>query len=328
LIKQVKPFAYWFLVGIMILIPLFIRDPRWIHLIITIGMYTMLAGGMRLLMGTGQVSFAHAGFWAIGAYASTLLAMRLGLSFWLTLPLSGVIGGIASILIGYPCLRLKGPYFFVITLAFGEVLRLIFTSWVDVFGGANGISGIPYPNPINIGGLAIEFSSRSIHYYYLMLLLLLPSLFIFYRLERFRFGMACSAIREYDNLAESLGVNIMRHKMIAFLLACILASLAGSFYAHYMTYISPDFFTFNESMLFLLMVVIGGSDSTTGVIIGVVLLTLISEFAREAARFEPIIYGAALVLILLFFPGGIWSLRLWFLARPPFSRIARGYADQ
>jgi branched-chain amino acid transport system permease protein len=269
-------------------------------------------------MDTGQLSTAHAGFMAIGAYASTLLAMRLGLSFWLTLPLSGIIGGIVSILIGYPCLRLKGPYFFVITLAFGEILRMMFISWGKIFGGAVGISGIPFPNQIKIPGLTVEFSSHSIHYYYLMLLLLLPSLLIFYRLERSRFGLTCSAIREYDNLAESFGIDLMRYKMIAFFVACFLASIAGSFYAHYMTYISPGSFTINESLLFVIMVVIGGSESISGVIIGVILLTMISEFGRAAVRFQPVIYGASLVLILLFIPGGLWSLRQLFFRKSPF----------
>jgi branched-chain amino acid transport system permease protein len=271
-------------------------------------------------MGTGQVSFAHAGFWAIGAYASTLLVMRLGLSFWLALPLAGVICGIVSILVGYPCLKLKGPYFFLVTLAFGEILRLLFTSWLDLFGGDSGISGIPYPNQIAIFGLIIQFSSKSVHYYYLMLLLLLPSVFLLFRLERSRFGMACSAIREYENLAESLGIDIMRHKMIAFLAACILAGLAGSFFAHYMTYISPGFFTFNESNLFLIMVAIGGTGSIGGVIVGVILVTLISEFARGAARFEMIIFGTALVVILVFIPGGLWNMQGWFLRKTLFSR--------
>jgi branched-chain amino acid transport system permease protein len=315
-----KTVGYFALIAVLILVPFFVRDPRWVHLIITMGMYIMLAGGLRLIMGTGQVSFAHAGFWAIGAYASALLVLRGGLSFWLALPLSGVICGIVGLLIGYPCLKLKGPYFFLTTMAFGEILRLVFTSWVDVFGGDNGISGIPYPNRIAIPGLLIEFSSKSIHYYYLMLLLLLPTLFLLYRLERSRFGTACSAIREYDSLAESLGIDVMRHKVIAFLVACILAGLTGSFFAHYMTYISPGFFTFNESNLFLIMAAIGGTGSASGVIIGVILVTLIAEFAKGAARFDNIIFGATLVVILLFIPGGLWSLRVWFLKRIPYIK--------
>jgi branched-chain amino acid transport system permease protein len=312
--------GYFIIVAILIALPYFLRDPRWIHLIISMGMYTMLAGGLRLVMAAGQVSFAHAGFWAIGAYASALLVMKLGFSFWLALPLAGLICGIVGLLIGYPCLKLKGPYFFLVTLAFGEIVRLLFTSWVDLFGGDNGISGIPYPDRIVIPGLVIEFSSEKIHYYYLLLLLLVPSLFLLYRLERSRFGIACSAIRESDGLAESLGIDIMRHKIISFLVACILAGITGSFFAHYMTYISPGFFTFNESNLFLIMVAIGGTGSTSGTIVGVILATLISEFAKGAARFDSIIFGGTLVAILLFIPDGLWSLRIWFVRRIPFSR--------
>ena len=304
-----KAIALVIVILFLAIVPIFLRDPRWLHIVIMIYLYIMLAGGLRLVMTTGQVSFAHAAFWAIGAYASALLVMKLGFSFWVALPMSGVLAGFFGILIGYPCLRLKGPYFFIITLAFGEIARLFFTSWVDLFGGANGIAGIPFPNSITLPLIGVlEFKSRSIHYYYLLLLLLLGSLFFMYRLERSRFGMTCTAIRESDALCESLGVNAMRYKVILFVVACIIAGFAGSFYAHYMTYISPDFFTFWESMTFLLMVVIGGSGSTSGVILGAIILTVVPDVAREAKRLEPIIFGGILVLVLRFMPGGLWSL--------------------
>lgn len=293
----------------MALLPIFLKAPRWVHLIMMIYLFIILAGGLRLVMSTGQVSFAHAAFWAIGAYSSTLLVMRLGLSFWIALPLAGVISSVIGIMIGYPVLKLKGPYFFIITMSFGEIARLVFTSWVGVFGGANGISGIPLPNPINIPLLGvIEFSIRSLHYYYLLLIMLLCALFIMYRLERSRFGMTCTAIRESDELSAALGINAMRYKMILFVVACFFAGLAGSFYAHYITYISPDFFTFWESMIFLLIAAIGGSGSVSGVILGAILLTIIPDIAREAKRVEPIIFGAVLVLVLRFQPEGLWGL--------------------
>lgn len=295
--------------AVVAFIPVFVRDQRWLHVVIMIYLYIMLAGGLRLIMSTGQVSFAHAAFWAIGAYTSALLVMKLGFSFWLALPLSGVVAGIFGFLIGYPCLKLKGPYFFIITLAFGEIARLFFTSWVEVFGGANGIAGIPFPDPIRVPLIGVlEFQSRSIHYYYLLVFLLLCSLFIMYRLERSRFGMTCTAIRESDELCASLGIKPMRYKVILFGVACVIAGFAGSFYAHYMTYISPDFFTFWESMTFLLMAVLGGSGSTSGVILGAIMLTVVPEVAREARRVEPIIFGGMLVLVLRFMPGGLWGL--------------------
>lgn len=319
--KWGRVLSYLVLICLLVLVPQFVKDPRWMHLIITVGIYVILAGGLRLIMSTGQVSFAHAAFWAIGAYTSTLLAMRLGLSFWLTLPLSGLAGAILSILIGYPCLRLKGPYFFLVTMAFSEVLRLILTHSVDFFGGDSGISGIPSPSRIAIAGLVIEFSYRSVSYYYLMLFGLLSSLYLFYRMERSRFGMTCLGIREDDSLSESLGVNVMRYKLTAFVVACLLASMAGSFFAHYVTFISPGFFSFNESVILLIMVVIGGLESTTGVIIGVILITLLSEFTRELAKYEVIVYGTALVLIFRFAPGGILDLYSKFITRLRSQRV-------
>lgn len=306
--KWRKRFTYLAFILLLMLFPIAIKDFRWMHLIIMAGIYVILAGGLRLIMSTGQVSFAHAAFWAIGAYASTLFVMRGGVSFWLALPLSGLVGGLVALLIGYPCLRLKGPYFFLVTMAFGEIVRLILTHSVDVFGGDAGISGIPYPDGIGIGGLQIEFSYRSISYYYLMLAGLIVTLSIYYRLERSRFGMACTGIREDDLLSESLGVNAMRFKLTAFVIACALAGMAGSFFAHYITYVSPGFFTFNESIIFLTMVVIGGMESTSGAIIGVVLINLITEFTRGFAQFEIFIYGTALIVVFRFFPGGIMEL--------------------
>ena len=304
-----KAISYLIVIAVLAMVPAIIRDRRWLHVIIMIYLYIMLAGGLRLVMSTGQVSFAHAAFWAIGSYASALLVMKVGFSFWIALPLSGIIAGIFGVLIGYPCLRLKGPYFFIITLSFGEVARLFFTSWVDLFGGANGIAGIPYPDPIRLPLLGvIQFQSRSIQYYYLLLLMMLVSLLVMYRIERSRFGVTCTAIRESDDLCSSLGINAMGHKIILFIVACIMAGLAGSFYAHYMTYISPDFFTFWESMSFLLIAVIGGSGSATGVILGAIILTLVPELAREAKRLEPLIFGGLLVVVLRFIPGGLWGL--------------------
>lgn len=304
-----KVIGYLIIIFFLALLPFGLRDARWLHLLVMIYLYIILAGGLRLIMSAGQVSFAHPAFWAIGAYASALLVMRLGFSFWIALPLAGAISAIFSILIGYPCLRLKGPYFFIITLSFGEIATLFFTTWVEVFGGANGIAGIPLPNPIYFPLIGVaQFSSRSVHYYYLLLIILLITLFIMYRLERSRFGMTCSSIRESEELAASLGVNAMRYKMILFVTACFFAGLAGSFYAHYMTYISPDFFSIWESMTMLLIVVIGGSGSVTGVIVGAVLLIIVPEIGREAKRVEPIIFGAILVVVLRFLPGGLRGL--------------------
>jgi branched-chain amino acid transport system permease protein len=291
------------------MLPWVITDPRYRDLIITMGIYFILASGLRLIMSVGQVSFAQAAFWGIGAYSSAILVMKAGLSFWLSLPLSGIISAFIALLIGYPCLRLKGPYFFIITMSFGEVARLVFTSWIDLFGGTNGISGIPAPDPITISGVfSISFPPRGVEFYYLLMLLIIVSFFVMYRIERSHFGKACGAIREFDDLAASLGINIMRHSIILFVVGCFFAGIAGSFYAHYMTYIGPGYFSFHESLLFLIIAVIGGTESIFGIIIGAVLLTILPEFTREAKQFESIIYGAFVLVVLLFMPSGIWGM--------------------
>ncbi len=304
-----KILTSFFALAVLVFLPWVITDPRYRDLIITMGIYFMLASGLRLVMSVGQVSFAQAAFWGIGAYSSAILVMKAGFSFWLSLPLSGIISAFIALIIGYPCLRLKGPYFFIITMSFGEVARLIFTSWIDLFGGTNGISGIPAPDPITIPGLfSISFPPRSVEFYYLLILLIVLSFFVMYRIEKSHFGKACGAIREFDDLAASLGINSMRHSTILFVVGCFFAGLAGSFYAHYMTYIGPGYFSFHESLLFLIIVVIGGSESIFGIIIGSVILTILPEFTREARQFESIIYGAFVLLVLLFMPSGIWGM--------------------
>lgn len=268
----------------------------------------MLVGGLRLIMSTGQCSFCHAAFWGIGAYASTLLTMKLGLSFWIALPLSAFVAGVIAVPIGFPCFRLKGPYFVIITLAFGELIKLIEISWVSFLGGSNGISFIPFPEPISIPGLStIVFESKT-SFYYLLLPLVLISLYVFYRLETSRFGVACNAIREADDLAKSVGINVLRYKMIAFIAASCFAGVAGSFYSTYTSYISPQNFSIHTSLMLLVFMMVGGVQSVSGSIIGTVVMCFLTELLRSFDQYEPLFYGLVLVLVLIFMRGGLLGL--------------------
>ena len=311
--------------GVLALVPRLVGDPYQLHILIMVLLGVTLALGLQLLMTVGQVSFAHASFWAIGAYTSSLLMLKLHWSFWVGLPAAGIVAGLVALIIGYPCLRLKGPYFFMVTLAFGEAVLLVFKSWVNPFGGMNGLSSIPRPGPIDFFGLfTMTFTSKTA-FYYLSMILALLAVFVAYRLQKSRFGAESVAIRDADSLAQAVGVNMMKRKVLVFVIGTVFAGLAGAIYASYVTFINPDLFTFWNSMTFLLFVVVGGSGSIWGVIIGAFILTAAPEVFRVAKRAEPSIYGAILVMVLLFLPGGLITLpqRL-----PRFLQFWRGWGAQ
>jgi branched-chain amino acid transport system permease protein len=265
--------------------------------------------GLRVTMTTGQVSFAHAAFVAIGAYSSALLTMKLGISFWFTLPLAGVIAMIIAVLIGFPILKLKGVHFFLVTFAFGSVVMLIVTNWwIDVFGGTKGLLNIPCPNPIAISGLPkIEFDSIG-PFYYLGLVVTLIVVIFALKLDRSRFGRVLRAIRQQDSLAESLGVNIFRYKMLGWVIACFFAGLAGSLFAHMHKVITPGDFQITLSIYCVIYAIVGGEYKVSGPIIGTVFLSVVGEYLRGYGSIEPLAYGVALVLVMIFMPDGILGL--------------------
>jgi branched-chain amino acid transport system permease protein len=306
LIKKVLP---WLIAAaLLFLTPVVIRDDYLLHIAIIICVYIILVSGLRLIMSTGQCSFAHAAFWGIGGYTSALLVMRIGLPFWISLPLAGITATILALPIGLICLRLKGPYFFIITMAFGQLILLIEKSWVSLTMGTNGIFGIPAPDSISLGGMQIiEFSSKASFLYFGIFLMLIV-LAVMHRLEKSRFGMACEAIRESDDLAETVGINPLKYKMIVFLVACFFAGVVGSFYTHYMRFVSPDFFGMRESLNLMVYMMVGGVQSVMGSVIGGGCMTVLREILRPVAVYEPIVYGFILVMVILFFPGGILGL--------------------
>lgn len=281
------------------------KDPYRVHIVIVTMLHIILALGLSFVMNTAQVPLCQAAFVGIGAYTSTLLVMRLNFSFWLSLPIAGVLTGILGILIGLPTLRIKGIYFAMATFAFGEIIRLLFIGWVSLFGGANGISSIPPPNPIAIPGLpALEFETK-VPYYYLTLGVMFLCLMVFYRLTHSRIGRACTAIRESDLLAQCTGVDIMGYKVFAFALNSFFAGIVGSIYAHYFHFIGPQDFTFWQSVEYIVFVIVGGRGTIGGPVIGSIFLTFLPEFLRVAVEFQVVIYGLALILVILFLPKGM-----------------------
>lgn len=288
---------------VLLTLPVATRDPYFLNLFITVGIWTTSVWGVRLIMSTGQLTLGHAAYMAVGAYASTLLTMKAGLSFWLAFPLAGMISSLIALLIGYPILRIKGVYFSIITFAFAEIIRLIIVHWPDVLGGYGGIPNIPPPQPI----FSIRFTSR-VPFYYLILAISLATYLFMVRIEKSRLGRIFSSIHESDTLAESIGINIMKYKMIAFCLGCFFAGLSGSFYAHYFNFTSPEFFTIWQSIYCLIFVIVGGGGSVLGPFLGSLFMTLVPEFLRVAKEYEPVVYAIILILIMFLLPGGLVTL--------------------
>ena len=297
-------------------------QPYIFHILIITMFHIVLALSLGLVMRTGQVALCLAAFVGIGAYTSTILVMKLHLSFWVSMPLAGLSAGIIGFLIGLPTLKIKGIYFALATFAFGEILRLIFIGWVDLFGGANGVSGIPAPDPIKIPYLfTLKFESK-FSYYYLVLILLLFALVVFYRLMYSPFGRACKAIEESEALSECTGINSMKYKIMAFTVATIFAGLVGALHAHYSHFVGPQAFGFWSSVRYIVFVIIGGVGTYVGPIIGAVFLTFLPEFLRVAEAWEVIIYGLVLMFTILFFPNGIKGLLDNLISR--FSKVEQG----
>jgi len=288
---------------VLLTLPVATQDPYFLNLFITVGIWTTSVWGVRLIMSTGQLTLGHAAYMAVGAYASTLLTMKAGLSFWLAFPLAGMISSLIALLIGYPILRIKGVYFSIITFAFAEIIRLIIVHWPDVLGGYGGIPNIPPPQPI----FSIRFTSR-VPFYYLILAISLSTYLFMVRIEKSRLGRIFSSIHESDTLAESIGINVMKYKMIAFCLGCFFAGLSGSFYAHYFNFTSPEFFTIWQSIYCLIFVIVGGVGSVFGPFLGSLFMTLVPEFLRVAKEYEPVVYAIILILIMFLLPGGLVTL--------------------
>ncbi len=278
-------------------------SPYWIHVLMLMFLYGILAVSLRQMLILGQVSFAHPAFMAIGAYTSTMLVMNLGLPFWFTIFLAGFASGIVALFLGLPVLRLTGPYFFLATFAFLEVVRMILTHFYVPFGGPMGIYNIPPPNPIG----PINFSSIS-HFYYLILIVFVITLLVFYSLERSRFGQAWHAIGQSHDLAESLGINVMGYRVLAFVIACFFAGIAGACYAHYMTHMSPMEFGLTLSVDIIVWAVVGGMGSVFGPAVGAGILTFIPQLFKFTAEYEAGLSSVIFIIIILFLRGGLVSL--------------------
>jgi len=288
--------------------PLLSGDLHFLHFLIMSMIYGIAAMGWILTNRTGEFSLGQAGFIAIGSYSSALLTTKLGISFWMALPLSGMVGAAIAAGIGSVVLRLRGLYFGLVSFAFAEVIRLIITG-TPFLGGGAGIFDIPAPSPIRFPGLKpLEFSGR-VPLYYLCLFLFLVSAYVFWRLDGSRPGKTFRAIAQNGKLAESVGIYEMKHKVQAFAIGCFFTGVAGSFYAHYLNMLTPAMFNIEQSLWVFLCAVLGGVRSIVfGPLLGALVMTVVSNMLRSYGSFEPLVVGLMLSVICLYLPGGLISI--------------------
>ena len=298
------------IIAALLLLPLFVHDAYFLHVLILIGINVMVAVSMWLLGITGLISFGQAGFMFIGAMTTALLTKLLHWPFWVALPLSAMIPALVAAPVGRLSLRVKGVYFFLVTLAFGQVVNGVFAYFQDPFGGWYGIRDIPAPQPASL------FTTlNKVPFYYLGLALTLFTCGVVYRVSRSWFGNVLWSIRESELLASSVGIDVPTTKLIAFIVSALFAGLAGSFYAAYFAYISPLVFTFEYSVNMLIFIVVGGFASIAGPIVGAVALTLVPELFRVAGKYQLLGFGLILLLSMRLMPQGIIGSYAAFRAR-------------
>jgi branched-chain amino acid transport system permease protein len=280
--------------------PLVFKGGYLMNVLVFVGIHTMLAIALNLLLGyAGQISLGHAGFFGLGAYLSGILTATYGWNPWLAMPLAALLVGALAFLIGFPILKLKGHYLAMSTLGLGIIIYIAFNETVDLTGGPSGLPGIPN---LAIGSLVFDSDVKN---YLLIWSITLVTVLLGLNLANSRVGRALRAVHDSEVAARVMGVNARLLKVQIFALSAVISSIAGSLYAHTMTFISPASFGFNFSVELLTMVVIGGLGSIYGSFLGATLLTLLPEFLRAAHDYDIIIYGALLMVMVMYMPGGL-----------------------
>jgi branched-chain amino acid transport system permease protein len=306
-----------------LILPIFFYHNRYmLDLGIMILTYVMLGWGLNIVVGlAGLLDLGYVAFYAVGAYSYALLAENFGLSFWICLPLAGILASFWGIILGFPVLRLRGDYLAIVTMAFGEIIRLVLLNWQSLTHGPDGISGVPRPSffglPFSRGddgfahffGLQYSYTHRIVFLYYLILALALVTNMVSIRLRRLPIGRAWEALREDEIACRSLGINTTNTKLTAFAMGAMFAGFAGSFFATRQGFISPESFTFTESAMVLAIVVLGGMGSQIGVAVAAAAMLGGFELFREFAQFRMLVFGLAMVLIMIWRPRGLVATR-------------------
>ena len=287
------------LIVVLLIVPLLLNDYYRDVMTLT-GMYIVLALGLNILVGqAGLLNLGYVAFYAVGAYTYAILSTTYGLSFWPGLIAGALSAAAFAVILGLPTLRLRGDYFAIVTLGLGEITRIVLNNWDSLTGGPNGISHIGRPS---LAGYVLH---RTLDFYYLIFFIVLLSIFAMHRLISSRIGRAWIAIREDETAAEAMGINTFRLKLLAFVLASAWAGMTGVFFAAKMAFVSPESFTFFESVMILCMVVLGGLGSLLGIVLGAFIVISLPELFRGFQDYRMLAFGVVLVLMMIFRPQGL-----------------------
>ncbi|MDD3311968.1 branched-chain amino acid ABC transporter permease [Pseudodesulfovibrio sp.] len=277
------------------------------NIMISCLVYIVLGLGLNIVVGlAGLLDLGYVAFYGVGAYAYALCNMHWGVGFWAMLPVGAVLGALLGLLLGFPVLRLKGDYLAIVTLGFGEIIRLVLENWGDVTMGPSGISNIDRPA---LFGIKLGIIGSTHYMYYIMIGLLVLTIFCVNRLQNSRIGRAWLALREDEIACQAMGIDKVKTKLMAFALGATWAGMAGVVFAAKTTFINPASFTFWESAIILSIVVIGGMGSIRGVIAGAVILILVPEYLRDFAQFRMLLFGSIMVVVMVFRPQGLISAK-------------------
>jgi branched-chain amino acid transport system permease protein len=316
-------------IGVAVVLPFYAAatdDKRLVDLGILIFTYVMLGWGLNVVVGlAGLLDLGYVAFYAVGAYTYAVFSVKLGLNFWETLPVAGALAASFGILLGFPVLRLRGDYLAIVTLGFGEIIRIILLNWSELAGGAQGIGGIPRPTFFGLPFTAnppegttafheffnLEFSPahRQIYLYYIILMLALITNWFTLRIRKLPIGRAWEALREDETACRALGINPTNTKLTAFAIGAMFGGFAGSFFATRQGFISPESFNFLESAIILAIVVLGGMGSQIGVVIATIVLIGGPEWFRDLSAYRMLAFGGLMVLIMIWRPEGLLAHR-------------------
>jgi len=315
----------WLAFGVALALPIAYSDNRYVvDTATTVLIYVMLGWGLNVVVGlAGLLDLGYVAFYAVGAYTYALLSTQFGWGFWQALPVAGAVTASFGLILGWPTLRLRGDYLAIVTLGFGEIIRVILVNWTAFSGGPNGIASIPRPtffglpfkppgdDPTFASFFGLEYSpnQRIVFLYYLILALALLTNVFVSRLRKLPMGRAWEAMREDEIACKALGMNVTNVKLSAFALGAMLGGFAGVFFAARQGFISPESFTFNESAIILAIVVLGGMGSQLGVVLASLVLVLLPELGRDFAEYRMLLFGTAMILIMIWKPAGILSHR-------------------
>ncbi|MFZ5631313.1 MAG: branched-chain amino acid ABC transporter permease [Bacillota bacterium] len=303
LIKKITPAkaGYPVLLAAALAVPHISPSPYYIQVISMSFIFAIAVYGLNLIEGyTGQLSLVQAGFFGTGAYMSGLLTLKLKMSFWLALPLTALAAALLALLIGLVSFRTRGHYFVILTLCIGVIINLVIEKWEGLTGGVGGLIGIPKPSPL--GPLSFDTIDRQ---YYLILAFLLVTMFVMHRIVNSLVGRTFLSIKNSEELAATLGINVLYNKLLAFAVSAFFTGMAGALYAGFIRFIGPDISSPILTFEFLLYLLVGGQATIAGPVVGTLLVSGLTESLQFLKEYRLVLFGALLVLIVKFFPWGI-----------------------